>query len=368
MSTELALFAHAKEALAAAVRIDEVLDVRDAAERAKLYARQAKDRQLQADAAALIVRAERRLGEILVAIKADGQMSAGGRPSTSNITEPETGSDDAPVFDQTSFTLADLGISKHLSSRAQQLAALDEGIFEEELEAKREKILSTDAPVIGPKVIKARPAPKPAPIKPLEPRRWHQFAYSVLALTMASDRVSSEAVLKLGEFCGVLECDGDTVDFTPEAIEALGSLAEAALKALDGGDQNTAEGSGTAREALGGQPLPERNATGSSPGHSQGDIGDLQHGTQSAPHHNHTLELREAYEGEIALLGDSRGRLTMVLAANAMRAGYAAEVPVAQMAQDLGHPLGTVKTWANRLELTSIARMHASQHRFEAAS
>jgi hypothetical protein len=326
MTTELALYEHAREAIAAAVNFDEVTKIRSDAERAKAYARIAKDRKLAADAQEIIARAERKLGILLRKVKESGQLSQGGRPSErSNLSEPETSSDGEPVFDQTPFTLAELGISKKLSMRAQQLAELDDGTFETNIAATREKILSTDAALVNaPKVIKVKPAPVVDPVKPLAEERWHRFAFAVLALTMASDRVSSRAIHLLAENRGIVAFDGDTVDFTPEAMKAMGPLAEVALRALDGEDK-------------------------------QADASDA-------------LQLREAYEGEIALLGDKRGKLTMAQAEPAMRAGYAAEVPIKALAQDLGHPLGTVKTWANRLELTSIDRMHARQHRFGGAA
>jgi hypothetical protein len=352
MSTELALYEHAREALAEAVSFDEVTRIKTKAEQAKAYARIAKDRKLMADAQELVARAERKLGIMLRAAKDDGLLSQGGRPiENSNLTEPETGADAEPVFDSTPFTLADLGISKKLSSRAQQLAELDEAVFEESVTATRDRILADSAVVTGPKTIRPAPAPKPEPIKPLEPRRFHQFVVSMLALSFASDRVSSVGIWDLARTTGIIAGDDDDMEFTPEAYEAIGALIETALPALLA--RNTPEGSGTAREASGGQPLP-----------GDGGIGGLQHGTQSAPHHLQALQLREAYDGEIALLGDKRGKLTMAQAEPAMRAGYAAEVPLLLLAQDLGHPLGTVKTWANRLELTSIDRMHARQQRF----
>jgi len=60
---------------AVARRVDEVIKVRDEAQRLKLYARQAKDRGMIADAAELQLNAERRLGEMLVKAKSRGQLS-----------------------------------------------------------------------------------------------------------------------------------------------------------------------------------------------------------------------------------------------------------------------------------------------------
>jgi len=240
--SELAVYEHAREALAAAVSFDEVTKLHGDAQKAKAYARIAKDRKLQADATEIVARAERKLGILLRKVKDDGLLSQGGRPTNSNVAEPETGAEGEPVFDNTAmggaadrpFTLAEIGIDKKLSSRAQKLAALEEDDFESAVQESREKILSAAAPVVSPPKPKPVKAEKPAPIAPLPPRKWHQFAFSVLALSLSSDRVSSDAVQKLAEFCGIAALDGETVDFTPEAIEAMGSLATVALKALDG--------------------------------------------------------------------------------------------------------------------------------------
>ena len=107
-------------ALAAAKAVDEVKDIRDKAEAIRAYARQAKNKQLEVDAAEIRLRAERRLGEMLRDQKATVGLAKGGQPyqSTGAKTEPV-----AP-------TLADAGIDKKLSARAQKLAAVPEEKFE----------------------------------------------------------------------------------------------------------------------------------------------------------------------------------------------------------------------------------------------
>ncbi len=340
MTQQLAVYEHAREALAAAVRFDEVTQLHTDAQKAQAYARIAKDRKLQADAAEIVARAERKLGILLRKAKGDGLLSQGGRPAeNSNLSEPETGADAEPVFDQTAaggapegkpFTLAEIGIDKKLSARAQKLAELDEGDFEMAVQGQREKILAADALIVSPPKPKAVKPVAPAsadPVKALEPGKWHRFSFSVLALSMASDRVSSEAIHKLAQFCGVVELDGDTVDFTREAIEAMGSLATVALKAIDGEEQNTPEGSGTAREASGGQPLAEQ----AGPVHKQGDIGGLEQGTQSAPQ-----------------------PLSTELADAVIRTGYARGASVAELATAIGRP-GNKAYVRNRARVMGIS-------------
>jgi hypothetical protein len=67
----------ARAALAVARRVDEVMKVRDEAQRLKLYARQAHNKGMIADAAELQLNVERRLGAMLVKAKASGQVAKG---------------------------------------------------------------------------------------------------------------------------------------------------------------------------------------------------------------------------------------------------------------------------------------------------
>lgn len=153
-STQLALFAVAKEALAEAVKVDEVKDVRDQAERIRLYGQQANDRTIIADATEIIMRAERRLGELLRSAHETGQLGIG-RPARSNLDEGEEApaEDDAETVETIRpqrVTLAEAGISKKLSTRSQKFAAVAETAFEAALMTAREKILAGGAVVVNP--------------------------------------------------------------------------------------------------------------------------------------------------------------------------------------------------------------------------
>ena len=67
--TTLIKYDAACRAIAAARTADEAKGIRDRAEAMRAYARQARNKQLEVDAAEIRIRAERRLGQILAAQK-----------------------------------------------------------------------------------------------------------------------------------------------------------------------------------------------------------------------------------------------------------------------------------------------------------
>ncbi|OAF05444.1 hypothetical protein AYJ54_00630 [Bradyrhizobium centrolobii] len=126
--TQLVRYETARAALAEARSVDEVKDIRDKSEAMRAYARMAKDTQLEIDATELRLRAERRLGIML----SQQELHRGGRPS-------KTGSSEEPVL-----TLADVGIDKKLSSRAQRIGGVGEQAFEAMVESVRDRIAKGD--------------------------------------------------------------------------------------------------------------------------------------------------------------------------------------------------------------------------------
>lgn len=118
----------ARQMLAEARTVLDVKDVRDKAEALRTYARMAKDREGELTAAEIRVRAERRLGEMLIEIKSAGQLSEGRRFGGSPAEPPE----DVVV-------LADLDLTKKDSMRAQQLAKVPEGEFEARVASWRQE-------------------------------------------------------------------------------------------------------------------------------------------------------------------------------------------------------------------------------------
>jgi hypothetical protein len=119
--TALVRYEALKSAIAEALTFNDVKDIRDKAEAMRAYAHMANDAQLELDAGEIRLRAERRLGELLIAAKNSGHLHQGGRPR--KTPQPNGG--------VSAVTLDELGISYNLSSDAQMLAALPEHTFEE---------------------------------------------------------------------------------------------------------------------------------------------------------------------------------------------------------------------------------------------
>ena len=142
--TSIVKYDAACRALAEARSVDEVKDVRDKSDAIRIYARQAKNKQLEIDAVEIRLRAERRLGEMLREQKETVGMATGARnlggPGKFGPPATEGPKDDIP-------TLADVGIDYKLSSRSQKLAAVPSDDFENATERWREYTLATDHPV-----------------------------------------------------------------------------------------------------------------------------------------------------------------------------------------------------------------------------
>lgn len=124
----LARYDAACKALADARSVDEVKDVRDKSEAMRAYARQAKNKQLEIDAAEIRIRAERRIGELMEAQREAGQMHRGG--GDHRVAEKPG----API------TLSEAGIDKNLADRARKLAAVPKEEFDGMVGEWRERV------------------------------------------------------------------------------------------------------------------------------------------------------------------------------------------------------------------------------------
>ena len=124
---QLARYDAACRALAEARSVDEVKDIRDKAVAMAAYARQAKNRDLEADAVEIRMRATRRLDQLRQAQKETVGLNPGGRPVKSGVSE-------TPVLP----TLASQGIDKNLAKQARVLGALSDDKFEQAVTDARE--------------------------------------------------------------------------------------------------------------------------------------------------------------------------------------------------------------------------------------
>src|SRR5262245_49810443 len=122
MSTGLAPRYDACRALAEARSVDEVKEIRDQAVALAHYARQAKNRDLEADAVEIRMRATRRLDQMRQAQKESVGLNQGAVPG-------KTGLKNNPVLDPRP-TLASQGIDKNLAQQARVLGALSDEKFE----------------------------------------------------------------------------------------------------------------------------------------------------------------------------------------------------------------------------------------------
>ncbi len=128
--TQLAKYETARSALAECRSVDEVKTWADRAAATQAYARMAKDKGLEVDAAEIRIRAERRLGEMIREQKAEGGLAKGSKGIGKSAVHCE---DRTP-------TLAEMGITKNLSARAQKIAAVHPDDFEAEVTGWRAKV------------------------------------------------------------------------------------------------------------------------------------------------------------------------------------------------------------------------------------
>jgi N6-adenosine-specific RNA methylase IME4 len=125
----LARYDTACRAIAEARSVDEVKDIRDQAIAMAAYARQAKNRDLEADCVEIRLRATRRLDQLRQAQKETVGLNQGALPG-------KTGLRGNPVLDPRP-TLASQGIDKNLANQARVLGAMDDAAFERKvLEAR----------------------------------------------------------------------------------------------------------------------------------------------------------------------------------------------------------------------------------------
>jgi len=127
--TALIRYDAARRALAAAHRVDEAKKIRDTAEAVRVYAKQARDLDMQNMAAEIRIRAERRAGQLLLEMEKNPGRRGEGRPRKdgTKVTRSAFAKAYPPKLD-------DIGITKDQSSKWQRLALLvDEATFDKAL-------------------------------------------------------------------------------------------------------------------------------------------------------------------------------------------------------------------------------------------
>lgn len=123
--TQLVKYEAACRAVAEAVSIDEAKEFRDQSEAMRAYAKQAKNKQLEVQAAEIRIRAERRIGELMAAQRDAGMLSTGAAAEGIG----KRGFENNPRSERAPITLAEAGIDKSLADRARKYAAIPEGEF-----------------------------------------------------------------------------------------------------------------------------------------------------------------------------------------------------------------------------------------------
>ena len=136
--TTLAQYDRLRREIVEATRIDELLPILDEIEHLKLYAKQIEDQELLADAAAYQLKAERKIGMVIAAAKKAGHFREGRPKKNGSSPEPFPAA-----------TLADVGVNKKLSVRAQKAATISQQAFERMVQATRERVASGKAKIIS---------------------------------------------------------------------------------------------------------------------------------------------------------------------------------------------------------------------------
>lgn len=142
---ELGTYDQARALLAQAKAVDEVKAILDKTAALKEYARRAADRTLEIDATEIRFYAERRMGEMLIAQSETVGFNSGARGQLRG-REKSGGTITASPEDERP-TLADVGISRKLSSHAQKLAAVPAKEFQSRIESWRAEVSAGQARV-----------------------------------------------------------------------------------------------------------------------------------------------------------------------------------------------------------------------------
>jgi N6-adenosine-specific RNA methylase IME4 len=138
--TDLVRYDAACRAIAEAKSVDEVKDIRDKAAAMQAYARMAKNTDMEADAAEIRLRAERRVGEMIDEQKKTVGLNTGSRGR--RVSEKPT--------------LANSGVDKNLANKARTLGAMSSKQFEDVVDKTRQAVNRAAKGVINKQTKKER--------------------------------------------------------------------------------------------------------------------------------------------------------------------------------------------------------------------
>lgn len=135
----------AMHSLAEAVRVDEVKHIVDLAVAAQVYAKMANDTTMLDNATEIKIRAQRRIGEIIIEMRGRGELARQGSvKGFTKVGGDETSSGrkgSTKITSETSKsspkTAADLGITRDQSSAWRRLAEMPQEKFEEKIAASK---------------------------------------------------------------------------------------------------------------------------------------------------------------------------------------------------------------------------------------
>ena len=143
MTNELQFYDAAKAALAQAKAVDEVIQIHDKAAAMKAAAKIAEDKDLEADAHEIRMRAKRRLGQLMQEQKETVGFNKGGKSEHRNRVNVKPGK----------ATLAEAGIDKNLAHQARTEAKPSDQEFEQKVEAEKEQIKSPKPKTVRPQQV-----------------------------------------------------------------------------------------------------------------------------------------------------------------------------------------------------------------------
>jgi hypothetical protein len=155
ISDRLPVLQRVDRALASATSVDQVKHIHDVAVAMAAYARQADDRDREADVAEIRMKAVRRLGEMIQAQKATVGLAKGAR-------EPGTKRGTTRVIGKPA-SLTEAGIGKNLAHQARTLAKMPKPAFEQAVQEKRQAVVARTT-----KPVTTRPSAQPKRVTHLD--------------------------------------------------------------------------------------------------------------------------------------------------------------------------------------------------------